>query len=149
MWRGVAIWFQFQTGAIKSTIRKNWSAIRFSFNSKLVRLKVEDVPPSFPTKRFNSKLVRLKDSGVFVAACAADKFQFQTGAIKSVVRRKRRDTKLFGFNSKLVRLKGQRRRITAPAKERRFNSKLVRLKEVVPQIQRQTCHHVSIPNWCD
>ena len=57
---------------------------RFSFNSKLVRLKDEGI---LTEKRgsvsFNSKLVRLKVKGGAATIVVSDTFQFQTGAIKS------------------------------------------------------------------
>ena len=99
--------FQFQTGAIKSSqAPDSRSKGAKSFNSKLVRLKVEGyVNNPQPQLRFNSKLVRLKVSD------ANETFLGARG----------------GFNSKLVRLKeADVDRALAGAK--RFNSKLVRLK---------------------
>ena len=53
--------FQFQTGAIKSTILNQVEAGVLSFNSKLVRLKAS-LPSTgwWIVTCFNSKLVRLK-----------------------------------------------------------------------------------------
>ena len=99
-----------------------------SFNSKLVRLKVDGGWRSRVSRDgFNSKLVRLKVGHLCTGGVDFFQFQFQTGAIKSdntdihVIRQ--RDS----FNSKLVRLKGLR--VPRLSRVRAcFNSKLVRLK---------------------
>ena len=77
--------FQFQTGAIKRFLKTDCpDTWKTSFNSKLVRLKVEEMIAAWsPERRFNSKLVRLKGAR---SACLS--------------------TDLWRFNSKLVRLKG-------------------------------------------
>ena len=99
--------FQFQTGAIKSPQMKH-KLEKYSFNSKLVRLKVEYLKEMQGDKRasFNSKLVRLKVLSV---------------AASHIV--------LVCFNSKLVRLKGMNRDKPVARLKHGFNSKLVRLKE--------------------
>ena len=74
---------------------------------------------------FNSKLVRLKDYTPHATAGQIP-FQFQTGAIKSMMKLKVCTLLLLSFNSKLVRLKVSRR------------------------VPRSDCaDRVSIPNWCD
>ena len=101
-----------------------------SFNSKLVRLKVNPDSSSDTSLSsvisFNSKLVRLKASVSQDAASFALPFQFQTGSIKRktavhiLLLLSRR------FNSKLVRLKVAFSETIA--NQACFNSKLVRLK---------------------
>ena len=61
----------------------------------------------------------------------SEMFQFQIGAIKSAKINEVKYVELFGFNSKLVRLKG-RSHISSSACSSSFNSKLVRLKESYP-----------------
>ena len=56
-------------------------------------------------------------------------FQFQTGSIKRSLLRTRQRTRQVGFNSKLVRLKGEMEHWTDTELFASFNSKLVRLKE--------------------
>ena len=99
------------------------------FNSKLVRLKVivGIRVQARIANCFNSKLVRLKVYPPLVRQMVPLKFQFQTGAIKSLDQKLADEDAQLRFNSKLVRLK------VAPididiASLRRFNSKLVRLK---------------------
>ena len=67
--------------------------------------------------RFNSKLVRLKAQLEQGAGTQPVTFQFQTGAIKSLMRLATRMSLGSRFNSKLVRLKANRNRIAFP---RRF-----------------------------
>ena len=55
---------------------------------------------------FNSKLVRLKGILAETEKRLRDKFQFQTGSIKSLTTQHTAEMKNFSFNSKLVRLKG-------------------------------------------
>ena len=97
------------------------------FNSKLVRLKVLRSLLALAGGRFNSKLVRLKVQNKRRQSTER-KFQFQTGAIKSVVVFGVLVFVFLGFNSKLVRLKGSAHLNPARAFLHRFNSKLVRLK---------------------
>ena len=82
-----SVWFQFQTGAIKSVC-----------------------PSVFPLRAkagFNSKLVRLKAAESGADAWRAwTWFQFQTGAIKRRKDWRSRQSGQTCFNSKLVRLKG-------------------------------------------
>ena len=75
---------------------------------------------------FNSKLVRLKEAAPTFWNSPARSFQFQTGAIKSIM-------------------------IPTLATRHRqgFNSKLVRLKEKKLKIHALHLQAVSIPNWCD
>ena len=123
--------FQFQTGAIKRRSRTAVSA-RFEkcFNSKLVRLKGYLIAAieNLHRRCFNSKLVRLKDSLDNSPACYIRRFQFQTGAIKSVAVSLSVSIEKICFNSKLVRLKGFDRLRSFRNRSARFNSKLVRLK---------------------
>ena len=81
------IWvvFQFQTGAIKSEkLPEEYQTPFLSFNSKLVRLKAIHIDGQWLTWiGFNSKLVRLKVLNL-CAVCTYSRFQFQTGAIKSL-----------------------------------------------------------------
>ena len=77
--------FQFQTGSIKR-VSALWQQIVHSrFNSKLVRLKVGYYlgVDNERMKSFNSKLVRLKASFSKSTIIGGNKFQFQTGSIKS------------------------------------------------------------------
>ena len=53
--------FRFQTGSIKSLDAHNQHNVEFSFDSKLVRLKVNEYHEAkLEHYRFDSKLVRLK-----------------------------------------------------------------------------------------
>ena len=167
--------FQFQTGAIKSSqVRLSRWALRLSFNSKLVRLKVtalarisawfpnafqfqtgaikrpdESKSPRVPVASFNSKLVRLK--GIVRLTCSSTTcwFQFQTGAIKRSLLPAVAPLSYPRFNSKLVRLKV----VTVPTavvhELKSFNSKLVRLKVIDDVVSQSARYSVSIPNWCD
>ena len=83
------LWFQFQTGSIKSLCY--CQAIQIakeerSFNSKLVRLKgsLQSITKDLSNPCFNSKLVRLKGRHIEIMVLIVEKeFQFQTGSIKS------------------------------------------------------------------
>ena len=75
---------------------------------------------------FNSKLVRLKGIHRNSTAPLPKNFQFQTGAIKSILVDAFLPFTRIPFNSKLVRLKVQRDFVTEPK-----------------------CIRLSIPNWCD
>ena len=83
---------------------------------------------------FNSKLVRLEvggyDSILSELSMGWTMFQFQTGAIRSRLIAKISQT---------------------TANEGSFNSKLVRLEVNVmaDQVNSDSQHNVSIPNWCD
>ena len=102
------------------------------FNSKLVRLKGER--SSYDMRdylSFNSKLVRLKGTLSDVYIPNLKKFQFQTGAIKSLDGGGDTGCKNHCFNSKLVRLKVFMSSWVDGIRKR-FNSKLVRLKVVRP-----------------
>ena len=124
-----SIMFQFQTGAIKSSVLSALEQGEVTgFNSKLVRLKGDDAGDvALSLKCFNSKLVRLKGGvDAELVAGVAGEFQFQTGAIKSHPKRR------------------------APTmRSLCFNSKLVRLKAVKPGVNPEKVYRVSIPNWCD
>ena len=76
---------------------------------------------------FNSKLVRLKVEQLINMKRDLELFQFQTGSIKSVDLLGMSYQEI-GFNSKLVRLKEHPASRLAACNPR-FNSKLVRLKE--------------------
>ena len=144
--------FQFQTGSIKSFISvvAGCGTTCKSFNSKLVRLKVDQHLITWIFMLcFNSKLVRLKGGQMNIKAVAKATFQFQTGSIKSTaasnsyqmsisfqfqtgsIKRIRKGIQrmipLFSFNSKLVRLK-VKVFIVSFLFLVCFNSKLVRLK---------------------
>ena len=76
--------------------------------------------------RFNSKLVRLK-AKLSICKSVAYSFQFQTGAIKRNAGSTLITHSLWGFHSKLVRLKVEIGHVCGPA-----------------------CNYgVLIPNWCD
>ena len=98
--------FQFQTGSIKSKALNPIDSQPYSFNSKLVRLKV---------------------LGRFLFQSFIPEFQFQTGSIKRQLRI-RNDMYKKCFNSKLVRLKVWEQMRAVDSVLDRFNSKLVRLK---------------------
>ena len=117
--------FQFQTGSIKRKYPSLGLLGGCSFNSKLVRLKVQGkLIKDVIRICFNSKLVRLKGYRLTTREVHCQKFQFQTGSIKSVLNKKMK----IGYHS--------------------FNSKLVRLKaELTPSFRFWDT--VSIPNWFD
>ena len=101
-------WFQFQTGAIKrNNLLRGLQPRIFSFNSKLVRLKVLIyLTGQSQCRQFQFQTGAIK-SIIFRLPLRGKKwFQFQTGAIKSecggII-----GGKVVGFNSKLVRLKGK------------------------------------------
>ena len=102
--------------------------MQISFNSKLVRLKVDIPQTDFSRldRRFNSKLVRLKafdkseDMLYF-----GDTFQFQTGAIKRLT------------NCPSARL------------IKKFQFQTGAIKSVTRQDSLLGMRAVSIPNWCD
>ena len=120
--------FQFQTGAIKSGISVNHDAkAKVCFNSKLVRLKVEEADlwgVSIATG-FNSKLVRLKGGYWMCYPLHSPRFQFQTGAIKSI---------------KLNR---------KPAVSFQFQFQTGAIKSTATVFPTGIGWSVSIPNWCD
>ena len=167
------VWFQFQTGAIKSVrFGTVASHVPLCFNSKLVRLKGCRVKSwTSLCARFNSKLVRLK-----VAACdefGVGKdfmFQFQTGAIKSDRLQARLDDfGTFQFQTGAIKRRPQNRAThppeptfqfqtgaiksacekDIPTESTSFNSKLVRLKAATLLRVSSERVNVSIPNWCD
>ena len=76
--------FQFQNGSIK-----RWDAAmahfpKWSFNSRMVRLKaLIAVPVAHFRKRFNSRMVRLKVDPLMALSGVVALFQFQNGSIKS------------------------------------------------------------------
>ena len=76
--------------------------------------------------RFNSKLVRL-EGWIFHLSLIEFAFQFQIGAIRSLVMTKVLSFTFKSFNSKLVRLEGMSV-IAFGELFRSFNSKLVRLE---------------------
>ena len=144
----------------------------FSFNSKLVRLKVANSLTLIKAGRqfqFQTGAIKRLTLTTLILR-RAKTFQFQTGAIKSCKNFQNRPHDLFGFNSKLVRLKVAPARLSAFSKFR-FNSKLVRLKGArggegagaasgfqfqTGAIKRNSAMRwrarswgVSIPNWCD
>ena len=119
------------------------------FNSKLVRLKVQEGYKLLsPQLGFNSKLVRLKAYRACTLRGRQRAFQFQIGSIKSPPDTREFPPSCLGFNSKLVRLKVRRfyreskgalfqfqigsikslYRGSKRVSIKSFNSKLVRLK---------------------
>ena len=95
------------------------------FNSKMVRLKAEEVKvPVLLYFSFNSKMVRLKGDDALNNVKDILQFQFQNGAIKSL-------------NSPKLDIESMC-----------FNSKMVRLKVTMPMAARLS-RKVSIPKWCD
>ena len=144
-------WFQFQTGSIRSGYNgTSYVAQVPCFNSKLVRLEVLSTVIHFNIAliSFNSKLVRLEGSSAvsvvltivtfqfqtgsirrhlaYAGACTKNSFQFQTGSIRSHILGYSVDG--FRFNSKLVRLEDEIRRLVSNGRQIGFNSKLVRLE---------------------
>ena len=73
--------FQFQTGSIKSGMALTLRAIGSSFNSKLVRLKVEDNKALGETALFQFQTGSIKSSFACLTTLRSV-FQFQTGSIK-------------------------------------------------------------------
>ena len=74
--------FQFQTGAIRSPLDAIHEKYK-GFNSKLVRLEVQDSNHHVTEIRsFNSKLVRLEVPDDPYWAHVHSEFQFQTGSIR-------------------------------------------------------------------
>ena len=100
---------------------------QYSFNSKLVRLKVSTIWFYLCCARFQFQTGSIKSAYLMPLHEVDLEFQFQTGSIKSD--RKNKQTEInASFNSKLVRLKAHNRRwLTGSC--HRFNSKLVRLKD--------------------
>ena len=78
---------------------------------------------------------------------AVEKFQFQTGSIKSKLNIELSELE-GSFNSKLVRLKGWLCIHSLRMSISCFNSKLVRLK-VQDSVTVTKVIQVSIPNWFD
>ena len=78
--------FQFQYGAIKSHTLKGCGRKLKNFNSSMVRLKATKTEQTtFAHLYFNSSMVRLKAN---IAVCGMEdlyQFQFQYGAIKSIL----------------------------------------------------------------
>ena len=129
-YESVPLWFQFQTGSIKSlSSRWNASSCAKRFNSKLVRLKV---PWSSQTNKqkteFQFQTGSIKRHHHAHPLQLSTPFQFQTGSIKRVSCRRLRHLACIRFNSKLVRLKVASFAIFLLGFKNRFNSKLVRLK---------------------
>ena len=141
--------FQFQSGAVKRQFETNMKLVKENFNSKVVRLKVEKAQNAanaafyFNSKvvrlkvskglvlcgnlwDFNSKVVRLKVCNKSTGLFSTTKFQFQSGAVKSMVTVPS-SALLANFNSKVVRLKANSL-ILAMLSLFYFNSKVVRLK---------------------
>ena len=132
---------------LKGSERSCASSTWICFNSKLVRLKVPQVQVwCHSQESFNSKLVRLKEALLRENVVPTLVFQFQTGSIKRVTS-PRNPAELHGFNSKLVRLKDSIQ-ITDAIGVECFNSKLVRLK-VYRKSESPKSTRVSIPNWFD
>ena len=120
-----------------------------SFNSKLVRLKDEEVafPQCHIQIRFNSKLVRLKailrmKSSAFLHSFNSKLVRLKGSGFFSDLLDK------LCFNSKLVRLKalqGYQRRIAF----RLFQFQTGAIKSRAPAFPETDFISVSIPNWCD
>ena len=78
--------FQFQLGAIKSLIISLFVRILKSFNSNQVQLKGERAREGHQKGCcFNSNQVQLKGQGAYLSPIHFQGFQFQLGAIKSVL----------------------------------------------------------------
>ncbi len=141
--------FQFQSGAIESLLLPMTLRRTQRFNSNLVRLKGSNCsienpciaavsipiwcdwksllrPISTCRPRFNSNLVRLKVFKNWRRSRQNPAFQFQSGAIERLITNSP-DVDKLGFNSNLVRLKGEERRNKRKVWQS-FNSNLVRLK---------------------
>ena len=97
--------------------------------------------------RFNSKLVRLKVPVAVVRPAFFLWFQFQTGAIKRCEGLLRRDLQIPGFNSKLVRLKGDCPTELKVTPVFQFQTGAIKSRSPQPFAFHQI--YVSIPNWCD
>ena len=79
-----AHWFQFQTGSIRSVAMSSEAHSMIRFNSKLVRLEAKRASDRhLYIRSFNSKLVRLEGSEHLAISDRIDRFQFQTGSIRS------------------------------------------------------------------
>ena len=117
--------FQFQYGAIGSSLRHLRLGVRTYFNSSMVRLGEISLRTVY----------------------SATKFQFQYGAIgrQGLVRI---DLLMKDFNSSMVRL-GENATTTTGAVLTYFNSSMVRLG--VPVLRFRFCWfcQISIPVWCD
>ena len=78
------VWFQFQSGAVKSYATEQVSSMITGFNSKVVRLKGSSHTKGYAIDiRFNSKVVRLKVLPGPRDLMSVAVFQFQSGAVKS------------------------------------------------------------------
>ena len=144
------VWFQFQTGAIRSPSILCLLVLLRGFNSKLVRLEeVKEHTTHWDQEGFNSKLVRLEDED-------------KTGRIHFHV---------FGFNSKLVRLEVTSANLgnITELSEFQFQTGAIRsifyavdypfirvfqfqtgaIRRMRRKSKRKQTRDVSIPNWCD
>ena len=119
--------FQFQTGSIRRHLVNNYSSLKSSFNSKLVRLEVTiglyDGKEYLIGFQFQTGSIRSFIVGIVIANMCA--FQFQTGSIR------RGGLLIFMMNFSS------------------FNSKLVRLEVLRKLIFQVRSSYVSIPNWFD
>ena len=76
--------FQFQSGAVKRNLRDSLSAIHGGFNSKVVRLKARlDFAFVLRLNRFQFQSGAVKSVAAFIPFCRVFEFQFQSGAVKS------------------------------------------------------------------
>ena len=150
--------FQFQYGAIKRYIAIKTPIYRKSFNSNMVRLKVQqdtslwEVDAKFQFQYGAIKSVQnfihrymcllfqfqygaIKSLRPILIRCILYLFQFQYGAIKSSERSFEKSGAIFCFNSNMVRLKaGKSMRMEFI--QNRFNSNMVRLKEMTGLLQK-------------
>ena len=122
----------------------------YSFNSKLVRLKVKHVIFNVNVNdvSFNSKLVRLKGKLQRVRLLVVPAFQFQTGAIKRQGESIRKERCGNSFNSKLVRLKAITWLVKGLNSLLEFQFQTGAIKSISPS-PPMIPMRVSIPNWCD
>ena len=118
--------FRFQTGSIKSLLKRMFYFAFISFDSKLVRLKETlIVSPISVLTCFDSKLVRLKVN--YNGFCReTEGFRFQTGSIK----------RRFEHEDEFIELTF------------RFQTGSIKRSVLIPQWTHFKCY-VSIPNWFD